>query len=820
MITINLTLGGVGAALLSAETAYAVAPTTSVYGIAGSPSLTGTVLSVSGTSFATNESGADSTQHMAVDWDADQNSSTTVWEEAPAGGLVFSPTFSGGGFTATWNASHDYLSAGTHTVRVMVYHGSTSGHDGSASLDTLVFVVVVPPVSAPVLAQVTAVPSPTSDNTPDYTFSSTKTGAIAYGGDCLSVTATTVSGNNTVTFNTLADGVHSNCTITVTDADGNHSAPLSVNSFTVDTTGPIVSITSPLSSATTGPSGSVVYTTGDAVTVSCVLDGTPVVCTTSGTYAFTLPTADHTFAITGTDTVGNHSTASVTWHVDATGPTVAIDTHPSNPSASGAAVFTFTSNETPTTFKCSLDGGTSVACTSGVSYAGLFDGEHTFSVTGTDQYGNTGGIQIFIWTVAKDSDGDGILDTVDNCLLVQNPNQADLDHDRIGDACDTDIDGDTVLNTTDNCPLTENTNQVDTDGDGIGDACDSSTAETTLALCTDGIDNDGNGTIDLADPSCAAFKPTVTVIKHVENLFGSTGTAGMFSMVVKYVGDVFATFPGNETGVTTPLSGAGSFEVSEVQNPLYTMTTIGNCTGTLAAGQNATCTVTNTAKDTDDDGVFDGIDNCPTVANTDQLDSDHDGIGDVCDETPLPPVVTVDVCPNIEGTQETVPEGKQLVAGQCVDIVVPPTPTPTPTPAPVPQGGTVGLGFLGGNNIGGLVLGASTSTGEELPASCGAPYLSDYLRMGKKNNPAQVTLLQTFLNTNLNESLPVTGFFGPLTFGAVKKFQTENADQVLAPWIPYGLTKQTPTGQVYKTTKRWINLLQCKTLDIPMPELP
>ena len=40
----------------------------------------------------------------------------------------------------------------------------------------------------------------------------------------------------------------------------------------------------------------------------------------------------------------------------------------------------------------------------------------------------------------------------------------------------------------------------------------------------------------------------------------------------------------------------------------------------------------NTYSDTDGDGIYDALDNCPTFANPNQDDSDGDGIGDLCDE--------------------------------------------------------------------------------------------------------------------------------------------------------------------------------------------
>jgi hypothetical protein len=76
----------------------------------------------------------------------------------------------------------------------------------------------------------------------------------------------------------------------------------------------------------------------------------------------------------------------------------------------------------------------------------------------------------------EDSDGDGVPDDRDNCPSQANEDQKDLDGDRKGDACDSDLDGDGFSNKRDNCPNDPQTDQLDQDGDGQGDMCDESPA--------------------------------------------------------------------------------------------------------------------------------------------------------------------------------------------------------------------------------------------------------------------------------------------------------------------------------------------------------
>ncbi len=88
-----------------------------------------------------------------------------------------------------------------------------------------------------------------------------------------------------------------------------------------------------------------------------------------------------------------------------------------------------------------------------------------------------------------DTDTDGILNELDNCPVIANPQQLDADDDGIGDVCDTtpgcgggcgqslcegqtDSDHDFYADAVDNCPALCNGYQHDADSDGAGDVCD------------------------------------------------------------------------------------------------------------------------------------------------------------------------------------------------------------------------------------------------------------------------------------------------------------------------------------------------------------
>ncbi len=177
-----------------------------------------------------------------------------------------------------------------------------------------------------------------------------------------------------------------------------------------------------------------------------------------------------------------------------------------------------------------------------------------------------------------DSDGDGVADNDDNCPVVANSDQRDLDADQQGDVCDDDRDGDGVANA-DDAFADDSSESVDTDGDGVGNNADS--------------DDDGDGVADADD--AFPLDSTESVDTDGDGLGNNADTDDD--------GDGVA-----DSDDAFPLDSSESVDSD------------GDGTGD------------NSDTDRDGDGVDNEIDNCPNAANEDQADSDGDNIGDVCDD--------------------------------------------------------------------------------------------------------------------------------------------------------------------------------------------
>jgi len=155
----------------------------------------------------------------------------------------------------------------------------------------------------------------------------------------------------------------------------------------------------------------------------------------------------------------------------------------------------------------------------------------------TDNDGKNDGEEVAAGTspINIDTDSDGIIDAIDNCPLVANPDQVDSDGDKIGDACDgcpndplktapgvcgcgvadTDSDGDGSPDCIDKCPADANKIEpgvcgcsvadTDNDGDGVpncNDGCPSDPKKTSPGVCGCGVadtDTDGDGVPDCKD---------------------------------------------------------------------------------------------------------------------------------------------------------------------------------------------------------------------------------------------------------------------------------------------------------------------------------
>lgn len=180
----------------------------------------------------------------------------------------------------------------------------------------------------------------------------------------------------------------------------------------------------------------------------------------------------------------------------------------------------------------------------------------------------------------------------------------------------------------------------------------------------------------------------------------------------------------------------------------------------------------------------------PHIPNMPECESDNDddgGGGGGGNEEP-----TDDVCPNIDGQQTEIPDGKIVENGECVDA-----PDDSGSGGGSGGGSSSSGGGGGGGGGGGSVLGTTT------PAVC-EPYITTFMRRGQSNDAKQVLRLQSVLKTFENMEVAETGEFDAISEAAVKAFQLKYADEVLTPW---GI--QEPTGYVFLTTRKKLNEVYC-----------
>ncbi|MBO9666462.1 MAG: hypothetical protein J7501_06570 [Bdellovibrio sp.] len=319
------------------------------------------------------------------------------------GGVIghFDCKIDNGAYVACSNPkSYSGLAEGDHTFSVR-----STDTAGNVSTDaTMTWHIDLTP---PVLTLAGTPNAVTNQLTATFSLTATDSGGAGVAGYRCQMDSGTWAGCSSPYVSVLSAGTHT-LRAQALDVAGNVSSIQSY-SWTIDTTAPVISITSKPSVITNSQSASFSFgatdSGGGAVSsYECSLDGAGFsACTSSKNYS-SLSEGSHTFQVRALDSAGNIGLpASYTWTTDLTAPVLTIGVTPGAITGSSNANFTFSATDSGggsvASYQCKLDSSAYANCTSPVSYSGLAEGSHTFYVKVTDSAGNTSVASSYTWNI-------------------------------------------------------------------------------------------------------------------------------------------------------------------------------------------------------------------------------------------------------------------------------------------------------------------------------------------------------------------------------------------------------------------------------------
>jgi large repetitive protein len=198
-------------------------------------------------------------------------------------------------------------------------------------------------------------------------------------------------------YSGLTDGQHS-FSVTATDLAGNTGAAATYT-WTIDTVAATVAIVQKPSNLAATSSATFAFTASESgSSFSCRVDESGFVpCASPVTY--NLADGPHVFSVRATDPAGNTGPdVPYGWTIETRAPTASLMLAPPGLSNSRSATFGFAADE-PSTFECKADEGGFAPCISPMSYGGLGDGAHVFSVRARDGVGNLSVPVSHAWTI-------------------------------------------------------------------------------------------------------------------------------------------------------------------------------------------------------------------------------------------------------------------------------------------------------------------------------------------------------------------------------------------------------------------------------------